>query len=117
MLVVKIDGLLDSLVTEDVTVSNVLGSDTGTGLLLLGDLIAVSLGVLCSAALIIIIGFRGTGNLDLRSAELGVVEEEGSLRSSLLFEGYGGILCLSGLGDLDGADLTTEEGLAGGTKT
>lgn len=109
MLGVEVDGLLNSLVTEDVTVGNVLGGNTGTGLLLLGDLIAVTLGVLCEVASVIIVGTRGTGDLDLCRAELGVIEEEGSLRSSLLFEGYGSTLCLSRFGDVDGADLTTEE--------
>lgn len=104
---VEIDGLLDGLVTEYVAVGNVLSSDTGTGLLFLCDLIAVSLGVLCEVASVIIVGSSGAGNLNLCGTELGVVEEEGSLRGSLLFKSYGGILRLSGLGDLDRADLTT----------
>lgn len=105
---VEIDGLLDGLVTEYVAVGNVLSSDTGTGFLFLCDLIAVSLGVLCEVASIIIVRSSGAGNLNLCGTELGVVEEEGSLRGSLLFESYGGILRLSGLGDFDRADLTTK---------
>jgi hypothetical protein len=117
VLSIEVDGLLNSLITEDVTMCNILSGDTGTGFLLLGDLIAVPLGVLCEVASVVIAGTSGTGNLDLCSTELGVIEEEGSLRGSLLFEGYGSTLCLSGLCDLDVTDLTTGKELAGGTGT
>lgn len=58
-------------------------------------------------ASIVLGGSGGAGDLDLRGAKLGVVEEKGSLCSSLLLESYGCFLGLAGFSDLEVGDLAT----------
>jgi len=74
VLLVKIDGTLDSLVTKNVSVSKILCDDTAAWLLLLGDLVAITLGLVCIVAAVILVGPCGTGNLDVGGTKLGVVE-------------------------------------------
>jgi len=107
MLAVKVDGPLESLIAENITVGNVLCSNTGSWLLLLGELIAVSLSIL-SVMLLVVGGTMGAGDLDVGGTKLGVVEEKGGLSSSFLLEGDRGTLRLARRSDIDGADLTTE---------
>ena len=95
---------------------NIFGSDTRSRLLLLGDLIAVTLGVLCVMASIIIVGSAGTCDIDVCSTKLCVIEEEGSLCGSLLLKGNGGTLGLSRWGKLERADLSTIDELDGGSR-
>ncbi len=54
MLLVEIDGTLNSLVTKNITVGKVFGDDTAAWLLLLGNLVTVTLGILCEVASIVI---------------------------------------------------------------
>jgi len=108
VLAVKLNGTLDSLVANDVAVSKVFSDDTAAGLLLLCDLVAVTLRVFGVVAAIVLVGARGADNLDLGRSELGVVEQEGSLGSSLLLEDYCSILSLAGWSDIDLRDLATE---------
>ncbi len=107
VLLVEIDGTLDSLVTKNVSVSKILCDDTAAWLLLLGDLVAITLTLACVVASIILVGTSGTGNLDLGGAKLSIIEQEGSLRSSLLLKGYGRILGRLPRGDFETGDLST----------
>ena len=59
MLLVEIDGTLDCLVSKDITMGEVLGDDTASWLLLLGDLITVTLSVLSEVASVIFGAARG----------------------------------------------------------
>jgi len=95
VLLVEVDSLLDALISNDVTVGKVLGDNTTARFFLLSDLITITLGVLCVVASIVLIGTSGTGNLNLGSTKLGVVQQESSLSGSLLLEGYSGILGLA----------------------
>lgn len=104
VLLVEIQGALGGLVTDGVTVGEVLGDDAGAWLLLLSDLVAVLLGV----GWLVLLCSLGAGDGNLGAAELGVVEEEGGLGGGLLLEDYGGILGLAGWGDLDLGDLSAE---------
>lgn len=107
MLLVQIDGTLSSLVADDIAMSQILSNDAGSWLLLLSDLIAITLSLLCIVASIILARASGTGDLDVSGTKLGVVEEESSLRGGLLFESYGGFLGLAGRLDLNAGNLTT----------
>lgn len=98
---------MNSLVADNISVGKVFGNDTAAGLLLLGDIIAVTLGLVLVMVTIILIVARGAGDLDLGGTELGIVEEQGSLGSGLLLEGYGGLLGRVGLGDIEAGDLST----------
>ena len=70
VLVVKVERTLRSLVADNVTVGEVLGDDTGAGLLLLGNLVAVLLAV----GLIELLSALGTGYGNLGLSKLGVVQ-------------------------------------------
>lgn len=107
MLLVEFDGTLNGLITDSVSVGKVFSNDTAAGLLLLGDLIAVSLGFVLVVASIVIVATSGAGDLNLSGTELCVVEEEGSLGSGFLLEGYSGILSGLGFGDIEAGDLST----------
>lgn len=74
MLLVKVDGTLSSIISNGVTMGKIFRNDAASWLLLLGNVVAVTLFVLCIMASIIIVGSRCTCNLDLRRAELSVVE-------------------------------------------
>lgn len=56
MLLVQVNGTLDSSVTDGVAVGKVLCNNAGTGLLLLGDFVAITLSVRLVMASIIIGG-------------------------------------------------------------
>lgn len=91
VLVIESNCSLDGLIADDVAVCEVLGDDTGTGLVLLFD-VAVSSGLICRADRLatgnLVKGSCG-GNVDLSGAKLCVVQEKSSLCSRLLFESYG----------------------------
>lgn len=70
VLVVKVERALRSLVADNVAVGEVLGDDTGAGLLLLGNLVAVLLAV----GLIELLSTLGTGHGNLGLSKLGVVQ-------------------------------------------
>lgn len=110
VLVVKVDGSLDGLVSYDVAMGHVLGDDAGSRLLLLRDLVAVSLGVLGEVASVVVVAAAGRSDLDVAGSELRVVEKEGRLGRGLLLECDGGTLGLLGGTEFDGADLTTGGG-------
>lgn len=89
--------------------SKVLGEDSGSWLLLLGDLVAVTLGI-GSVAEVLTAGSRV--DRDLSAAKLSVVKEESGLSCGLLLEGDCGGLGALGWGDLDAGDLSTARLLA-----
>lgn len=107
MLVVKIDGLLNCLVTDYIAMGEVLGNNARARLFLLCNLIGIAL-IVRGIVAVIRVG-RCRGNLDLSRAELGVVEEEGSLCGSFLLESdscaLGGF---AGWCEIELGDLTTE---------
>lgn len=86
MLLVQRNGSLDSLVADDVSLGKVFGKDARTRLIFLLDGVAL-----------LVLGFSGRGgflachvvegmgacHLDGRRAQLGVVEEESGLSSSV----------------------------------
>jgi hypothetical protein len=73
MLLVEINGTLDGLISQNVTVGKILGDNAASWLLLLSDLVGVTLGVLCEVASIIIGAARGRCDLDFGGAKLCVV--------------------------------------------
>ena len=107
MLLVQIDGTLSGLIGDNVAMSQILGNDARTWLLLLGDLIAIAFSLCSIMASIVLVRASSAGDLDVSGAKLGVVEEEGGLGRGFLFEGYGGILGLTGGLDLDIGNLAT----------
>lgn len=74
VLLVKVDGTLSSLVTDNVTMREIFSNNTTSWLFFLSDLIAVSLLVVGVMASIILVGTGCTCNLDLSRAELCAVE-------------------------------------------
>jgi len=98
MLVINIKGTLSSLVANNVTVSKILGDDTGTWLLLLGDLICVLLGTM---GLFKLLGTLCACNYDLGLSELCVVEQQSRLGGGLFLESYRSILSLSSRSNLN----------------
>ena len=105
MLLVQIDGTLSGLIGDNVAMSQILGNDARTWLLLLGDLIAIAFSLCSIMASIVLVRASSAGDLDVSGAKLGVVEEEGSLGRGFLFEGYGGILGLTSRLNLDAGNL------------
>lgn len=104
---VELDGALNGSVTDDVAVGEVFGEDTRAGLLLLGDVVGVALSVGRVVGTTLVSASAGAGDGDVVGAKLRVVEEEGSLHSSLLLEGDFGGLGLAFGGDLDVCNLST----------
>lgn len=88
--------------------SKVLGQDTSTGLLLLGDLIGVALGVLGEVGAVVLGATSGTGNRNVVWSQLSVVEQKSCLGSSLLLENDGSRLGFTLSGDFEISDLATE---------
>jgi hypothetical protein len=89
MLLVEINGALGGLVANNISMGEILGDDTATGFLFLGDLVTVTL-PLCLVVLLIIISSRcsSAGNFDFELIESGVIKEQGGLCSRFLLEGY-----------------------------
>lgn len=106
VLVVQVERTLRSLVANYVSVGKVLGDDTGTGLLLLGNLVAV----LLTVGFVEFLGSLGAGYRDLGLSKLGVVQEKCCLGRGLFLENDFGVLGLRGgaRGDFQGLDLSTE---------
>ena len=105
MLLIEINGTLDGLVSKNVTVCKIFSNNSASWLLLLSELVGVTLGVLCEVASIIVSAARGRCDLDFGGTKLCVVQEEGSLGGSFLFEGYSRILSLPGRSDLESSNL------------
>ncbi len=95
MLRVQIDSILNSLVSNNISLCKVLSDDAGSWLLLLCDLVGVALGVTGDVVVIIVGSIAGAGDLDLGGAELGVVEEESCLCGGGLLESHGCVLGLA----------------------
>lgn len=79
MLIVKSYGLLNSGIGDSVAVSQVFGDDSGTRLVFLRDVLALD--ILSSIGRLWgfrgnVFNARGRGDMNLRRAELGVVEEQ-----------------------------------------
>jgi len=108
MLLVKINGTLDGLVTENVAVSKIFSNNAASWLLLLSDLVTVTLSILCEVASIVVGAAGSRRNLNMGGTKLSVVQEEGCLGRGFLLEGYGRILSLVGWSDLKVSDLATE---------
>jgi hypothetical protein len=105
MLLIEINGTLDGLVSKNVTMGKIFSNNAASWLLLLSELVGVTLGVLCEVTSIIVSAARGRCDMDFGGTKLCVVQEEGSLGGSFLFEGYCRILSLPGRSDLEGSNL------------
>ncbi len=70
---IEIDGTLNGLVSEHVTVGKVFSNDAASWLLLLGNLIGVTLRVLCEMAAIIVGASGGRCDLDFGGTQLCVI--------------------------------------------
>jgi hypothetical protein len=110
MLLIQINGTLGGLISDNVAMSQILGNDARSRLLLLSNLIAIALSLCSIVTSVILVGASCAGDLDMSGAKLGVVEEESSLGRGLLFECYGGILGLTSGLDFDAGDLATMRG-------
>lgn len=73
MLLIQVDGTLNTLVTNNVAVGEVLSDDTASRLLLLCNLVGIALSVVGVVASIILVVSSGAGDLNLGSSKLGVV--------------------------------------------
>lgn len=108
MLVVQSNSTLDGIVADHVAMSKILGYDARARLVFLGEvmLVARSIFGICAGKLA---DASRAGDLDLRTAELGVIEEEGCLCGSLFLEGdscaLGAIRGFGGWGDGEGGNL------------
>jgi len=91
MLFIQIDSPLNCCVTNDVTMSEVLGNNARARLVLLGYLVRIAIGIVS------VVVIRGACNCAfdfyLAGTETSCVEEKSSLRSSLFFKGYESLLC------------------------
>lgn len=96
VLLIQLDTTLEGGIADDIAVGKVLGQDADAGLLFLGDLVAVAVGI-CRVGSVVVLSVLGN-DLNLRAAELGVVQELSGLGSSLLLEDNGGILSTVGIG-------------------
>lgn len=108
MLLIEGNSALDSGIAENIAMGKILSNDSASGLLLLGDLVAITLSVMCEVTSIIIGGSSGASDLDLRSTELGIVKKKGSLGCGFLLKGYGRALAGFDGRDLEAGDLATE---------
>jgi len=108
VLLVKLDGTLDGLVADNVTVGKILGNNAASRLLLLSDLVAITLSLVFVVAAIVLVVAAGAGDFHLMGTKLGVVEEQSSLGCSFLLERYGRILSRLNCGDFEVGDLATE---------
>lgn len=107
MLLIEGNSALDSGIAENIAMGKILSNDSASGLLLLGDLVAITLSVMCEVTSIIIGGSSGASDLDLRSTELGIVKKKGSLGCGFLLKGYGRALAGFDGRDLEAGDLAT----------
>ena len=113
MLVVELNGALQSGIANNVAVGQVLGENASAGLLLLGQLVRVALmgrdgsSASNSAGRGRLVVLVGAGDSNVVGAELGVVQKQGSLGSSILLERDGGRLGLALGGNLDIRNLAT----------
>lgn len=85
MPLVKADGPLDRSVAQGVTVGKVLGDNTGTGLVFLLQVMVVLVFGVCGVDGLVagnVLNALGGLDVDDGSTKLGLVEEEGSLRST-----------------------------------
>ena len=113
VLVIESNGLFDGLVADDIAVGQIFGNNAGARLVLLIDVLS---GVLVGGASRLVASNlveRGSRrDVNLCSSELGVIQQESSLRSSLFLECDRGRLSAvgcAGLGsDRDGLDLSAE---------
>lgn len=109
VLVVELDSTGDGSVSNNVAVSQVFCDDARAWLLLLCDVVAVAVGIGCRNAVVAgrLVGgqacSRGYG--DVRSAELGVVEEQGGFGSGVLLKGHSGGLSVAVGLDVEAGDL------------
>jgi len=104
---VKLDTLLKGGITDDVSMSQVLGEDASAGLLLLCDVVRVAVSVLGEGRILSRV-VAGRCDRDVVLAELGVVQQKSSLLRGLLLEGDLGRLGLALGGDLDVGNLAAE---------
>ncbi len=105
MLVIQINCTLSGLIGDSITMSQILSNDTRPWFLLLGDLITITLALGSIVGSIVFVRSSSTGYLDMGGAQLCIVEQEGSLCRSHLFEGDSGLLSLTGRLDLDAGNL------------
>lgn len=106
MLRVKLDGMLDGGVADNVAMGEVLGEDTGTGLLLLCNVVRLALSVGGTVGGILLVGM-GTRHGDVVGAKLGVVEQKSRLHGRLLLKSNIGALGLALGGELNVGNLAT----------
>lgn len=106
---VERDGTLQARVGDEVAVGEVLGEDARARLLLLCDLVnvAVSIGGGWGTLAAVFVRVRRC-HRDLGRAELGVVEEEGSLGGGFLLKCHSGRLVVAFRSDRDGRDFAAE---------
>ena len=72
MLLVQVDSVLNSIVSDNITLSEVLSNNACAWLLLLCDLVRVALGI--TSDMVIIVVLAGAGDLNLSRSKLCVVE-------------------------------------------
>lgn len=107
MLLVEGNSTLDSSITENIAVRKIFSNDSTSWLLLLSNLVAIALSVVCEVASVIFGGSSGASNLDLRGPELSVVKKKSSLGRGFLLKGYGRALAGFDGRDLEAGDLAT----------
>lgn len=105
VLLIELDGTLDGLVANNITVGKIFGDNAAAWFLFLGDLVAVALSLLFVMTSIIFATASGAGDVNLCGTKLSVIEEQGSLSRGFLLESYGGILSRLSFGDVKAGNL------------
>lgn len=107
VLLVEFDSALDSSISNYIAVGEVLGQNASAWFHFLGDLVREGIRTLSRLGGSVIAVATNAGDPDGVGTKLGVVEEESSLRSSLLLKDNFGRLGVTVLGDIDFSDLAT----------
>lgn len=109
VLVVELDSASDGSISNNIAMSQVLCDDARAWLLLLCNVVAVAVGVGRGDAIVTgrLVGGQACsrGHGDVRSAKLGVVQEQSGFGGGILLEGHsGGLGVALGL-DVEAGDL------------
>lgn len=107
MLLVEVNGLLNGLVADCIAVGEVLGDNTASRFLLLGNLVAVTLLIRSVVGSLLCACAGGTRNLNLSCTKSSVIKKQSSLCGSLFLKRDGCLLRFARGRDLDVCDLTT----------
>jgi len=109
VLLVERDGALQTCVSDEVSMGEILGENARAWLLLLCDLVIVTVSVGSGrGALAVVVVCVRRRHRDIGRPELGVVKQKGSLGGGFLLKYYSGRLVVAFRSDRDGRDFAAE---------